>query len=263
MKRLFLACIVFCAFAAPAIAADVSVLGPYQPPPLRPLYSWTGCYIGVNFGGGYAPNTFVDTAGTFGLVGASLGVHNARGVAGGGQIGCDYQTGPFVFGVQGLYDLTGMKAYNFQPNSPSGLYGGLFLVNNTFIQSIPTLTGRVGYAVQPTMLLYAKAGAAWVHDLYNVSTFQGSQGPTIIALGGNTSRGWTVGAGFEWAFFGGDWSAFLEYDYMDFGTSRVTLNTANRLTLVQPLAFQLDVGQRAHLVLFGINYRFYGALPRF
>jgi outer membrane immunogenic protein len=253
MKRLFLACIVFCAFAAPAIAADVSVPAPYQPPLLRPLYSWTGCYIGVNFGGGSAPTTFIDTAGTFGLVGASLGVHNARGVAGGGQIGCDYQTGPFVFGVQGLYDLTGMKAYNIQPNN-------LFLVNNTFIQSIPTVTGRVGYTVQPTMLLYAKAGAAWVHDLYDVDTV-----PTdiIIALGGNTSRGWTVGGGFEWAFFGGDWSAFLEYDYMDFGTSRVTLNSSNRLTFVQPLAFQLDVGQKAHLVLFGINYRFYGALPRF
>ena len=29
----------------------------------RPLYSWTGCYIGVNMGGGAAPKSSVDTIG--------------------------------------------------------------------------------------------------------------------------------------------------------------------------------------------------------
>jgi outer membrane immunogenic protein len=261
MKKLFLGCIVFCGLAGSAVAADVSVLAPYQPAPLRPLYSWTGCYLGVNIGGGAAPKSWVDTDGTFGSPGANLGNHTAKGVVGGGQIGCDYQTGPFVFGIQGLYDLTGMKGDNFQP--------GIIELNHTFVQTVATLTGRVGYTVTPTMLLYAKAGGAWVHDLYNVSTPPGESIPLgaiivfppgdILALGNKTTGGWTVGAGFEWAFFGGDWSAFLEYDYMDFGTSRVTF-----LEAVFPgPAFPIDIRQSVNMVLFGINYRFFSGAPRF
>ena len=163
MKKLFLACIVSYGLAAPALAADVGVLAPaYQPIAVRPLYSWTGCYVGVNAGGGAAPKTWTDVNGHSACSpGAFLGDHTARGVIGGGQLGCDYQIGSFVFGVQGLYDLTGMKGNDFQPNR--------FFLNNSFVQSVATLTGRVGFTVVPTVLLYAKGGGAWVHDLYNVS----------------------------------------------------------------------------------------------
>jgi outer membrane immunogenic protein len=273
MKTLFLACIVFCSLAAPAIAADASVPVLYQPAPVRPLYSWTGCYIGVNAGGGGAPKTWVDVNGTFvPFAGQSLGDHTARGVVGGGQLGCDYQIGSFVFGIQGLYDLTGMKANNYQSSR--------FFLNNSFVQSIATLTGRVGFTVQPTILLYAKAGGAWVHDLYNVSVPSSAGIPlaqntvtvlasttgaflaqpgTIVALGRNSSGGWTVGTGFEWAFFGGDWSASIEYDYMNFGTSRVALLA----TLQANAAYPVDITQKAHVVLFGLNYRFFGGTPRY
>jgi outer membrane immunogenic protein len=256
MKKLVLACIVLCGFAAPGVAADFPVVAPYQPPLLQPLYSWTGCRIGVNIGGGASPKSFTDTTGRIppSVPGASLGTHTARGVAGGGQIGCDYQAGAFVFGIQGLYNLSGMKANNLQPN-------GIFL-NDTFIQSIATLTGRVGYTVTPTALLYAKAGGAWVHDLYNVSTPIGETEDTILALGAKTTEGWTVGAGFEWAIFASDWSAFVEYDYMDFGTSQVTFLPALP-PLVPGPAFPLGIRQSINMVLFGINYRFFGGGPRF
>jgi outer membrane immunogenic protein len=217
MKKLILAYTILCSIAAAAGAADVAVLAPaYQPLPMRPLYSWTGCYVGANAGGGAAPKTWTDVNGTFGVLpGAFLGDHTARGVVGGGQLGCDYQIGSFVFGIQGLYDLTGMKANDFQPNR-------VFL-NNSFVQSLATLTGRIGFTVAPTVLLYAKGGGAWVHDLYNVS-FPNSESlvlvpgtiivstntagafppGTIVALGRNTSGGWTLGTGIEWAPFGGD-----------------------------------------------------------
>src|SRR5271166_6991117 len=224
MRKLFLACVGLCGLAAPAVAADVAVPALY-PPPLRPLYTWTGCFIGFNIGGGAASQTFTDDIGRYAPAGASLGNHTGHGAVGGGQIGCDYQTGPFVFGVQGVYDLSGMKGSNVQLNP--------FLYNNSFVQTLGTLTARVGYTVTPTLLVYARAGGALVHDLYNVSTPPGLTVPlagaitippgTILALGNNTANGWTVGTGFEWAFFGGDWRAFLEYDYMSFGTSRVAL----------------------------------------
>jgi outer membrane immunogenic protein len=272
MKKLFLACIVSCGLAAPALAADVAVLAPaYRSIAARPLYSWTGCYVGVNAGGGAAPKTWTDVNGTFGVLpGAFLGDHTARGVVGGGQLGCDYQIGSFVFGIQGLYDLSGMKGNDFQPDR--------FLLNNSFVQSVATLTGRIGFTVQPTVLLYAKAGGAWVHDLYNVSfpnsaslvlapgtviistlTNGGLQPGTILALGRNSSGGWTAGGGIEWAPFGGDLSVSLEYNYMNFGTSRVAL-----LSTVQPNAtYPVDIKQKANVVLFGLNYHFLGGAPRY
>jgi len=43
-----------------------------------------------------------NTIGTFGPVGGDLASHNPTGVVGGGQLGCDYQAGMFVVGVQGF-----------------------------------------------------------------------------------------------------------------------------------------------------------------
>ena len=92
------------AFIAPARAADVPMPAPYAPV-ARPLYSWTGCYGGVNIGGGSANKTFTDVNGTLGPAGGTLGSHTARGVVGGGQGGCDYQAGMFVFGIAALLGL--------------------------------------------------------------------------------------------------------------------------------------------------------------
>ena len=294
MNRWLLACVVLCGFAGSAGAADVPVLGPYQPPPVRPLYSWTGCYIGVNMGGGAAPKSSVDTIGTFAPPGTSLGDMTARGVAGGGQLGCDYQVGSFVFGLQGLLDLSGMKGSNVLPTT--------ILVNNSFVQTFATVTGRIGYTVLPTLLVYAKAGGAFVHDLYNISTPDGEDVPffagtmtvapsnavfnpsaiptlttnggnlaitnvltpggpaalvpaaTPVALGSKSTIGWTAGFGAEWAFAHAPVSLSLEYSYMHFGSTQVPFLSA----IVPGLVFPLDISQSIHTVLFGINYHFVG-----
>ncbi len=281
MKKLVAVCAAFYALALPAAAADlgVSELGTYPLP--RPIYTWTGCRIGVNIGGGSARTTWVDTAGTLtGAGGGYLGDHTASGVIGGGQLGCDYQVGRFVFGIQGLYDLTGMKASNIegQPATLTTARGSfvIALINETFIQSTANVTARIGYTVQPNMLLYAKAGIARNHNLYNVSLPNqqvstnpvvlptGGFGPVfnappalIVALGNNSPAGPLVGTGFEWAVFGTDVSLFLEYDYLHFGTKQATL-----LSVLAPAQgaqlFPLDISQNVNMVLFGINYRFYG-----
>jgi outer membrane immunogenic protein len=324
MKRVFVACSVVCALVSPSIAADIAVPGLYAPVPLRPLYSWTGCHVGFNIGGGASQKSWVGTDNTFpfapatpatfsvlgqlatqaissqpgqggGTPGASLGEHTARGVVGGWEAGCDYQAGAWVFGLQGLYDLTGMKGNNGQTGGQfvgiafplpaniappaTGLSGGQ-LLDNSFVQTLVTITGRVGYAVQPTMLVYGKAGIAWAHDLYSVSVSSGVAGlpiqsanglnnGTIIALGAKTVPGWTLGLGYEWAFFGGDWSAFVEYDYAHFGSSGVSFvfttlfpnqNQPAAATPAPP--FGVDISQSVHVALFGMKYRFWGG-PRF
>jgi outer membrane immunogenic protein len=264
MRKLLLACVGLCGFATQALAADVAVPAPSYQLPLPVLYSWTGCFIGFNIGFGAASQSFTDTTGVFAqppAPGASLGNHTGHGAVGLGQLGCDYQFNSFVFGVQGLYDLTGMKGSNVQLNND--------FYNFSFVQTLGTLTGRVGYTFTPTLLVYGRAGVAWVHDLYNVqsppvSTVIPGAGAIlvpagdILAQGSSSNTGWTIGTGFEWAFFGGDWRAFVEYDYMSFRTSRVTL-----LPTLDLPAGPIDVGQRVNMVVFGINYRFWGGGPKY
>ena len=246
----FLASIASIACAAPARAADMPVAVPYAPV-ARPLYDWTACYGGFNIGGGAAKKSFIDVNGEFGPIGGDLGAHTARGVVGGGQAGCDYQAGMFVFGVQGLFDASGMKGSNLLPN-PVPVVGPPFLLaasSNSFVQWFATATARAGVLAAPTLLLYAKAGGAWAHDVYNIAVFNSA---LPSALGSATPSGWTAGAGLEWAFFGGGWTAFAEYDYLDFGTKRV-----NYTAVAAPgFTFPLDVRQSVNLFLFGINYRF-------
>ena len=89
-----------------ARAADIvprSYPAPAPPPVYAPpvQYLWTGCYVGGNIGGAWSN---VDLSGVSGV---NFSASNG-GVAGGSQIGCDYQWNRFwVVGVRDMakYDL--------------------------------------------------------------------------------------------------------------------------------------------------------------
>lgn len=265
MRKVCVLCLVLFGLLAHASAADLPVIAAYQP--VRPLYSWTGCSVGVNIGGGWSPKSFEDPTGNFGI-GPTLGAHTANGAIGGWQVGCDYQTGPLVFGVRGLYDLTGIKGQNVQPAPPLTNTSVIrnILANESFIQWVATFSGRAGVAIQPTTLLYVQGGAAWAHDVYNIFPFNaqavniGQSGPGItIAEGRRTPSGWTLGAGVEAALFGGDWSVFAEYNHIHFGTSNVTFISG----VVAGQTFPLTIRQSIDMFLVGINYRFVGGPRKF
>ena len=111
---------------------------------------------------------------------------------------------------------------------------------------IETLTGRVGYVVQPSTLLYVKGGAAWVRD--NVWTMAGG---TTIGNGIVTPTGWTLGAGAEFMFLG-NWSVFAEYNYLGFGN--------NQVSLIPPAGagIPINFNHNVQTILIGLNYRFGG-----
>jgi opacity protein-like surface antigen len=78
------------------------------PPPVAPVWSWSGCYLGGHAGGLWATQKdwIVRTPGGD-FFGQSLGQHDEHGWVGGAQAGCDYQfAGGFVIGVQGDYAWT-------------------------------------------------------------------------------------------------------------------------------------------------------------
>jgi len=65
------------------------------------------------------------------------------------------------------------------------------------------------------VLIYAKGGAAWMNADYALTAAGAGVmiGPASVKA---TREGWTVGGGLE-AYFAPNWSAKLEYDFLDFG----------------------------------------------
>ena len=108
------------------------------------------------------------------------------------------------------------------------------------------MTGRVGITAAPTVLVYAKGGGAWVRDEFTLTA--AGTGATLANTTTNQS-GWTVGGGVEWAF-AGNWSAFAEYNYLDFGTPSVNFTSAIGGTV------PVNVKQNINSFMVGINYRF-------
>src|SRR5215471_2701806 len=137
--------------AAPANAADLGQKPAYKAPPAAspmPLITWTGCYIGGNVGAGWTEKSIVDQEPS--LQGVLRDKHRSSGFVGGGQIGCDYQVNTWVFGIQGMFDGADITGTHFDFANPDLIWHSK---NSWFA----TLTGRIGYLVQPAALLYAKA----------------------------------------------------------------------------------------------------------
>ena len=68
-----------------------------------PQFSWTGCYVGGNAGYGMASRNWNAVATT--PTTAAVSQHTSGGgFVGGGQLGCDYQAGNWVVGIEGMGD---------------------------------------------------------------------------------------------------------------------------------------------------------------
>ena len=85
-------------------------------------------------------------------------------------------------------------------------------------------------------------------------------------LSASQSRwGWMAGIGVEYGLFD-NWSAKVEYNYLDFGNKSVTLvgsacASTIAVTTCGPLSHVQEVRQEIHLIKFGLNYRFGGKAP--
>jgi len=242
MRKLLLAAAGLAALgmAAPASAADLAAK-PYvkAPPPPPPVFSWTGFYVGGNIGGAWAKNNWTDSV--F-LTNFNHG-NNGRFI-GGGQIGGNYQIGNFVVGGEWDFDWAGNHNGNsvFIPG-----VGSIAVTNNN--RWITTVAARFGYAVDH-WLFYGKAGGGWVGN-NNLTVTNLTTGVSLTCGNftncGNNTGGWLVGAGFEYLFTQ-NWSAKLEYQFYDFGSSSFTIPTQ----LAPFGSFRTD----DHVVKVGVNYRF-------
>jgi outer membrane immunogenic protein len=248
-----------------ASAADLAAR-PYTkaPPALVEVYNWTGFYIGGNVGYSWGrsrdTSTLTNTAGT--VLFTSIDRSDLNGVVGGGQIGHNWQVQNWVWGleadIQGT-DEHGSRAFTCPTAicTPSAIIlvapGPAVPVSlNQKLEWFGTVRGRAGVLVTPKVLLYATGGLAYgeVKSTETVGVLTGFSNSDIRV-------GYTVGAGVE-GVIGGNWTAKLEYLYVDlgkvsssflttapaFGGGVLTSNFSSRIT---------DNVLRA-----GINYRFGG-----
>ncbi|MCF8477281.1 MAG: porin family protein [Pseudolabrys sp.] len=207
MKKILLTGVGLAVFGmGSALAADL----PHQMPAKAPAYvapaayNWTGPYIGIN--GGYAWGGGKDG----GLVGGTLGYN--------------YQTGPWVFGLEGDWDWTNIKG-------STACAAGTCTVKNHWLA---TARGRLGYAMgtNGNILPYVTGGAAF-GDIENSVSGVGTVS--------DTSAGWTVGAGLE-AAISGPLTAKIEYLYVDLDNGPTLAGQGSNL--------------QSNIVRAGLNYRF-------
>src|SRR3954454_993116 len=114
MKKLLLGMIGIVAMSGSAMAADLAAR-PYKAPPpmMAPIYDWTGFYIGANGGWGSSHKCWDLTNDGFGPIPAvAEGCHNATGGVAGGQIGYRWQTGTWVWGLEGQGNWANLRGSN-------------------------------------------------------------------------------------------------------------------------------------------------------
>ncbi len=248
MKTLWLGSVALVALmiGGPAVAADLSRPAPApvytKAPPMAPIFSWTGFYIGGNIGGAWANDNITDN-----LFGLNFNNGNNAVFVGGGQAGFNYQVGSVVFGVEGDFDWAANNN-----NTVTGIIGPF---GNTFTASandrwIATVAGRLGYAAD-RWLFYVKGGGGWV-GANSFTVTDVTTGASITAGNSNTLSGWLVGGGVEWAF-ANNWSLRAEYDFLGLSTRTFTVPATSPILVGDTFTTGKNNVQMATI---GINYRF-------
>lgn len=207
-KAILLGGVAAAAISSAAFSADVPVRGPvYTKAPAA--WSWEGQYIGVH--GGYFWGDNVNSL-------AGPAPFNVQSGYGGVQVGY-------------LHHLNRNWLVGYEADVSFGnindTVGGVTHNVNVF----GTARTRLGYA-QGQWLFYATGGLAWARTNFETAgvDFRRAQ------------VGYAVGAGIEYAF-APNWSARVEYLYMDLGDTTTT-------------GFPLVTDLTASTVRLGLNYRF-------
>ena len=231
------------ALSAPvsAVAADLPRAMPVKAPVMAPVvYNWTGFYVGGNAGYSFGRNPY-EVAGTstvrtrefraFGLPAETLltdvtvagpafigaGTANINGAVAGGQIGYNWQSAQWVFGLETDLQWTGQRgSTSFCLTAACPL--GSFVVNADYkLQWFGTARARAGWLVDPRVLLYVTGGAAYGQVKADYAA--GILGLPLLASSVSTTRlGWTVGGGIE-GMLSPNWTVKAEYLYVDLGTT--------------------------------------------
>ena len=214
------------AFGTPVSAADMAVKSPAMN---AAVYNWTGFYVGGHVG--YGDGSLGPDTNPLPLQGVFF-PHTVTGGIGGFQVGYNHQfANRFVLGVEA--DATFVGPIDL-PRRRLGPF-------NSSIDYVGTVRGRAGYSFG-TWMPYITGGFAWGHSQVRVNDAAGN----VISEPGQYQTGWTVGADAEFAL-SGNWTAKLEYDYVDLSRRTLGLNDFGMPGV--------SIEPRLQMLKFGLNYQ--------
>jgi outer membrane immunogenic protein len=204
---------------APIVAQAADLPPTYKAPAyvVPAVANWTGFYVGLNAGYGFGKSDWdipaVDTS--------------PKGFLGGVTLGYNFQTGLWLWGIEGDLDYSGMKG-------SVDCFGGSCETKTSWLG---TARGRFGYAGWNNWLPYLTGGAAFSN--VKATSPAGDASKTMI--------GWTAGAGVEYALWS-NWSVKAEYLYVDLGKFDCDVCAGP--------GFSDNVTFKSNIVRAGVNYRF-------
>jgi len=275
--------------ALPSPAADLGRPVLKAPVAVPPPFTWTGCYIGGNVGwiGGNTKGvltpagTYLNAAGAAappnaagtGLLAGDIALTTRAfsfsddGWTGGGQVGCNWQTGALVLGGEADINFSGIDhsfSRTFAPIpsvSPGFTIGQETDIVNKKLEWFSTIRGRIGFAFDH-FLLYATGGVviADFKSATNVGFLPSGALPvfdTAIHAGAvsDTRAKGVVGGGVEWAF-AANWSAKVEYLYFNLGTLNYVSPLVAPAGVAAGYAWATSIKENNNIVRVGLNYRF-------
>jgi outer membrane immunogenic protein len=256
LHKLFLSGVALGALTLPVMAADLPVKA--RMPVAEVVYDWTGFYIGGHVGGGWS-----DSAGT-----ATM-----QRFTGGGTVPHPLQSGSFD---RDGYPFAGLQAgYNWQFGryvagietdiSFAARYGRISLAEGPITDSVSdwsnqwfgTVRGRIGYLVDPRVLLYVTGGLAYGdlrHRFNQTITGPGPIGTFFLTNSSGVRTSYAVGGGVEYKL-DPRWSVKGEYQYLGFNgvssTNTIVFNAG------QTGVFKIAAGAGEHTGRIGLNYGFW------
>jgi outer membrane immunogenic protein len=259
MKKTLLLFALFSAAIGSAHAADM----PVKTPPVVAPFTWTGVYLGINagYGNGQSTGDFYCTnpAGVVSGTGCPSPMPAALSQSGGfvgGQVGANYQTGLFVWGIEAdihvsdIHDSTG--ALPLTCCIGIGTVTGDTLTRSANLDWFGTVRGRLGLAIWDRALIYGTGGLMYGEEVVNL--LGTTSGPvTYQAQSSGTHTGWVAGGGIEYAFTN-RLSAKVEGLYYNLGSE--TIAATNNAPPITNFVDTANFTYKGALVRLGANLKF-------
>jgi outer membrane immunogenic protein len=245
MKKLLPLAAVFVSMATAASAADFPVTPVKAALPAPILFSWTGCYVGVEGGGAWGQGEQIANGGPNPNATITGGMTIKGGIAG-GTIGCNIQMSNFV--VSGEADFNWTNKRGSVNDLPPFNFGS---VSETREKWLDTFRGRFGYAIDRFMI-YGTAGVAVAGTTVSVTN------PAFGTVSQSMTRtGWTAGLGGEFAVWSGGWAdVTLKVEYLHVGFETRQYQNMPVVTVAGTAFVARDTKLTDDIVRAGLNVKF-------
>jgi outer membrane immunogenic protein len=220
--------------AALLLCAEAAQLSETPAQAAQSLFTWTGCYAGLQAGIDFGRSDWSSAPYNFGSRAVA-----AAGAIGGVQAGCNVQTGQFVIGAGGEIWASGLAG----SSANSDFEGADYDVRS---DAAGEAALRAGYAFDRT-LVFGKIGVVVARYRYEFSTYVSNPPGWTDAF--DASRvGLALGLGAEYAL-DAHWSVKVECDHIVYAGKTTELSSYGYL-------FPVSFNDTETILKAGANYRF-------